>query len=584
MPLCYFLRTLPLIYKRMLLSFTSNHYYVAVRPMYKILCFVILVFLSQIIRAESAAALGEQIAQAQKQIDAGKLEAGYFQLYKIIEDIKNMHTQDKSYFTLQSEASVCIGDIYVQMAQYDSAIWYYQTGLQLAEQIHSAAQIRHSHTMLGDVFARQEQFDRALYHLQIAKNLPLGKGEVLIQSGIMSNIGTVYFKKKEYNSALKYYYDGLAIAYRNHHTQGVAWCEDDLGLTYFKLKKYDSALVHYERALQASTITQQTFFRANVQSNIGNVYLQTGDMRRAIAALEAGKAQIVVHHAPDLYYELCSRLSKAYKGLSNFPKAYEMSIAASYADSIVRENMTRQRTHLLALQPEIARRQAALLKLELSQKTLRLRISIGIIILVLVSSIVGYLMIKKQREARWLRIERDIAKVEADQEARAHRLKAIENERLLHLVNDLQDGVNILNESLIDKHRLTAKLYELTEEIVRSNRDYSTPPNVGQALVSVKEDTRKPIDEPRIAHVLAHIDTKLIAYINSHNMPPLGKREVRLATYILMGYNTREIAELSGIAQRSVEQARYRLRQKLELPEDANLREILQRWIHIEQE
>ncbi len=60
-----------------------------------------------------------------------------------------------------------------------------------------------------------------------------------------------------------------------------------------------------------------------------------------------------------------------------------------------------------------------------------------------------------------------------------------------------------------------------------------------------------------------------------HSFPELTPGDLRLAAYLKMNLSTKEIAPLLGISIRGVENKRYRLRQKMNLPNDENLVEFL---------
>ena len=53
----------------------------------------------------------------------------------------------------------------------------------------------------------------------------------------------------------------------------------------------------------------------------------------------------------------------------------------------------------------------------------------------------------------------------------------------------------------------------------------------------------------------------------------MNKQERRLCVYIKMGLQTKEIAPLLNMTTRGVEMIRYRLRQKMELDSDINLKQ-----------
>ena len=57
--------------------------------------------------------------------------------------------------------------------------------------------------------------------------------------------------------------------------------------------------------------------------------------------------------------------------------------------------------------------------------------------------------------------------------------------------------------------------------------------------------------------------------------PDLTPGDLRLAAYLKMNLSSKEIAPLLNISIRGIENKRYRLRKKLELPEDTNLTEFI---------
>ncbi|MDR7212246.1 triple tyrosine motif-containing protein [Flavobacterium piscis] len=59
------------------------------------------------------------------------------------------------------------------------------------------------------------------------------------------------------------------------------------------------------------------------------------------------------------------------------------------------------------------------------------------------------------------------------------------------------------------------------------------------------------------------------------SFPELTPRDMRLCAYLRMNFNTKEIAPLLGISVRGVEDTRYRIRKKLQLPSDANITEFI---------
>jgi DNA-binding CsgD family transcriptional regulator len=57
--------------------------------------------------------------------------------------------------------------------------------------------------------------------------------------------------------------------------------------------------------------------------------------------------------------------------------------------------------------------------------------------------------------------------------------------------------------------------------------------------------------------------------------PELTPRDMRLCAYLRMNFNTKEFAPLLGISVRGVEDTRYSIRKKLQLPSDTNITEFI---------
>ncbi len=68
-----------------------------------------------------------------------------------------------------------------------------------------------------------------------------------------------------------------------------------------------------------------------------------------------------------------------------------------------------------------------------------------------------------------------------------------------------------------------------------------------------------------------------MSFINrlKEKYPDLTTNDHRLCAYLRMNLSTKEIAALSNISPRGVEGSRYRLRKKMDLPNELNLNEFM---------
>lgn len=133
----------------------------------------------------------------------------------------------------------------------------------------------------------------------------------------------MYYELGEYDQAIEYYQQGLAIGVEavNLWHKGLVFLR--LGNAYALLEKYDQAIEAYQQSL---AIYQEIPDRAGVGkalNNLGGVYRQLGDHDKAIKHLEKGLA--IARELQDPLEERNALLGLAYtySALENYTKALE---------------------------------------------------------------------------------------------------------------------------------------------------------------------------------------------------------------------------------------------------------------------
>lgn len=165
-----------------------------------------------------------------------------------------------------------------------------------------------------------------------------------------------------------------------------------------------------------------------------------------------------------------------------------------------------------------------------------------------------------------------------------HRRLLLERERALHQQR-IQERNQQLQEDILKKAK---DLANSTMHLVKKNEVLL---EIRQRLTDMPRDTRS---AAQIQQLLRLVDRELSsendwavfeenfnsvheAFLRKmkYAYPDLTPGDLRLAAYLKMNLSTKEIAPLLGISIRGVENKRYRLRQKMSLPNDENLVEFL---------
>jgi len=200
-------------------------------------------------------------------------------------------------------------------------------------------------------------------------------------------------------------------------------------------------------------------------------------------------------------------------------------------------------------------------------------------------SVVIYLIIKYQKSVA----SRQRRQLIEDQEKELLRSRAELNEQKLTFE---QENMNIMRENLESTINLkNAKVASNTVNLIHLN----------EILLSIKELIGQ-MDKKNDANMNFGLLTKINKLIDHElqgdkhwnefeeifnqlhdnfmqrlksSYPELTPRDMRLCAYLRMNFNTKEIAPLLGISVRGVEDTRYRIRKKLQLPSDANITEFI---------
>lgn len=151
----------------------------------------------------------------------------------------------------------------------------------------------------------------------------------------------------------------------------------------------------------------------------------------------------------------------------------------------------------------------------------------------------------------------------------------VQNEKLEAEVQHKNEELALATMHLVQKGELIATIQEALERILQNVQQPAVQRQELQRLLRVLQvDTRTDQDWEQFA---VHFDQVYRDFLQRlrERFSQLSPNDYRLCAYLRMNLNTKEIAHLMNISVRGVEGSRYRLRRKLNLPNDANLVDFL---------
>jgi tetratricopeptide (TPR) repeat protein len=115
-------------------------------------------------------------------------------------------------------------------------------------------------------------------HLAISREISYRQGE----SNSLGNLGNAYLKLNEHRKAIEYYEQSLAISREIGNRQGESASLGNLGQVYYALGKYGKAIEYHEQSLAISREIGNRGGEGTSLGDLGSAYGNLGDYRKAI--------------------------------------------------------------------------------------------------------------------------------------------------------------------------------------------------------------------------------------------------------------------------------------------------------------
>ncbi|MDP1747120.1 MAG: tetratricopeptide repeat protein [Bacteroidota bacterium] len=178
--------------------------------------------------------------------------------------------------------SLSLGREFIKIGLYDTALYYCNSALQLAQQLNFKNGIASSYSIIGTVFYYQGDYSSTLdYYFKALKiNEELNNKKEIVKQ--LSNIGLVFYKQGNYRKALDNYFKSVKIAEELDNKSSLANTLSNIGLVYRSQGDYTKALNYYFKALKISKELGNVDITAYLLGNIGNVYKEQKDYFKAL--------------------------------------------------------------------------------------------------------------------------------------------------------------------------------------------------------------------------------------------------------------------------------------------------------------
>ncbi len=217
---------------------------------------------------------------------------------------------------------------YKSIGNYDTALSYAETALQLAQQLNEKKEMAEAYNNIRSVHYNKGNYRQAIEYafktLKIDEELADKKGI----ASTLSNIGLVYYEQADYSKALDYNFKALKMAQDFENKTLQANLIGNIGIVYSEQADYSKALDYYFKALKMAEEHGNKNNIAIWLSNIGIIYLDQGNYQKALDY--DFKALKIVEESGDIK-GMAAKLGNigiVYKFQRDYPKALDFYLKA----------------------------------------------------------------------------------------------------------------------------------------------------------------------------------------------------------------------------------------------------------------
>jgi tetratricopeptide (TPR) repeat protein len=470
---------------------------------------------------------------------------------------------------LQANCLQAIGWLCVNQGHYGQAQDYYFQADRIYTQLNSKQLLASNWSDIGvlNIFNKQHHlaktyFNKALHSFRAEKDK---NGE----AGVLGNIGHLFEKVADYDSAFVYQMQALAIYSEEGNKNGEAKIHENLGSIYEDLEQYNRAFDHFEKARDLYDETQDNYGKIVVVNNMGDIFRKTGKFSESIKLTKW--AFDIAEKLGDVYQMSATTkdLSKTYALRGEMDSAY---VYAERSRKLVIELYSvdgARHTAFFQTLYDMNQKTEEIEQLQVTKKINSILLLATIIFLILLI-ILSYVLYSRQK----IKIKNQMT------ESRKQ-----EAERKLA-------EIALKNQLLEDKHlkqELTLKEKELTSHTLNLIRNNQFLEQLRDELKVMVKDERR--DQKKQMHDLVlqinenitqgiHWKEFMVTFERVHHIffekliqrfSALTAADMRLIALLKINLNNADIAVLLGISQDSLRVARHRLRKKLKLEQGEDL-------------
>ncbi len=183
----------------------------------------------------------------------------------------------RGYRELEAYALNNIGVVFWARSDYDSAASYIEQTRKIYQSVNNEKGVAVTSVNLGLILQNKGDYDLSLAYQLEALRIADTLEDQGLKGSVLTNIGNVHFLNEKFEKAKKYYFEALQIKRslsKNDFQQNIQKTLLNIGNVYGKLNDQDSAIYYYQEALPYAISANDLKSQSLIYTDLGHAYTQ----------------------------------------------------------------------------------------------------------------------------------------------------------------------------------------------------------------------------------------------------------------------------------------------------------------------
>ncbi|HAM97891.1 MAG TPA: hypothetical protein DCQ26_04710 [Marinilabiliales bacterium] len=467
--------------------------------------------------------------------------------YRVSDYIKSMEYAQKSKeiaedldFKLELAKSYSLlGILYSEFGDYDNSSQCFFKSLKIYEKLKDKEGIAQSLGDIGIAFTDQQEYNKALDYYKKALDIANEINSPILVKRQYNNMAVAYAYMQNYDTAVYFLRKSMAISIKLGDILGQGTNLMNIGYDQLNSGKTEEALENLQKAYTFFIKLDNHTRLAECLLNIGYCYYIQNDTEKCIINLKNALSEGQIIGQYKVINAASKTLNQLYLNKKDTVNAFKYLIIVNASNDSIYSMQKQKVLTKLDLQYNYDKKE---FQRKLAQQNKNTVMFIIIFSLVFGIIILGLVFSKHKLKSNFLKLEKE--KIESE--------LSLKNKELT---------INLI--ALIKKNELLSSISNKLIELEKKTKGSEAKDIVNQISHEFRGSTDdKMLEEFSIRFQEVHVgfyENLLSSY------PDLTKNELNICAYLRLNMSTKEISELTGQQISSIDQARYRLRKKLNI-------------------